>query len=230
VSFNGAVFPESGSTAPLREEAPMIVSVVNQKGGVGKTTIAVNLAGALREIGYRVILIDLDPQGSVLQWRSVEPANNLEVRHHPFPVTAGMIRKIIKNCDHILFDTPPAAGPISRSALAASDAAIIPVTPSPLDIWSSRETVNLVEEVMQSNKLLSAALLISRKITRTRGGREARDALDSYSLPVFNTEINQRVAYVEAMIAGVPITSYMPRSDAAEEIRSLCAEVLKQEV
>jgi chromosome partitioning protein len=203
----------------------VIVSIVNLKGGVGKTTITVNLAGALLEAGLRVILLDTDPQGSVLQWRSIEASFSLDVIHHPLPVNTDIVSTFSKGNDFLIFDTPPASGPITRSVVDVSDLAIIPVTPSPLDIWSSRETLDMVESCRQKRKRPLAALLISRKIPGTRVGREARDALESYRLPIFTTEITQRVAYVEAMIAGVPVTSFSSRSEAASEVRSLCAEV-----
>jgi chromosome partitioning protein len=99
--------------------------------------------------------------------------------------------------------------------------------PSPLDIWSGQETVSLIREVRRRNRSLMARLLICRKIPRTRLGREAREALHTYKIPVFDAEISQRIAYVEAMLAGFPVVDFAPGSQAGEEIESLCEELIQ---
>jgi chromosome partitioning protein len=128
--------------------------------------------------------------------------------------------------DHVLFDAPPAIGQITLSILKVSDLAIIPIGPSALDIWSSRETVSLLDEARKRSPRIRGKLLICRKIPGTKLAREAREALDVYDLSVFRTEIAQRIAYVEAMISGVSVLMYAPKSKAAEEVRDLCKEVL----
>ncbi len=204
----------------------MIVSLVNQKGGVGKTTVAINLAGCLSEGGHRVLLVDADPQGSVLQWHSISKHHPFQVEHCPSAAVLGNRKALAKKNDHVIIDAPPAMGEITRAILAVSDLAIVPITPSPLDIWSSKETISLFPEAGKRNRRLKTKLLICRKIVGTRIGREAREALETYGMDMFDAEISQRVAFVEAMISGRSVLEYAPNSEAAEEIRRLSNEIL----
>jgi chromosome partitioning protein len=204
----------------------LIISIVNQKGGVGKTTLAVNLAGGLAHRSLRVALIDTDPQGSVRQWASLTDANTFEVLHKaPFGGKKD-IRPLIKRCDHIVIDTPPALGDSSLTAMRTADLVLIPVGPSPLDIWSSREILDLFAQASKRRRKLSGCLLITRRLPRTRIGREAREALGFAALPVMETEIFQRVGYVEVMISGQTVMQQSPRSEARQEIERLCDEIL----
>ena len=204
----------------------MIISLVNQKGGVGKTTIAVNLASCLSEKGLRMLLVDADPQGSVLQWQSISDDHSFEVMHRPSPSLLSEKKAMTRGHDHVIIDAPPAIGEITRAILGVSNLAIVPIGPSPLDIWSSKETVSLFPEVRQHNRRIKARLLICRKIVGTRVGREAREALETYGMDMFESEISQRVAFVEAMISGRSVLDYAPRSEAAAEIRRLCEEII----
>jgi len=205
----------------------VIISLVNQKGGVGKTTIAINLAGCLSRRNYNTLLIDGDPQGSVVQWQSIADTKAFDVKHCPSPTFGSSIRDLARGYDHVVVDGPPAMGEITRSILAVSRLAIIPIGPSPLDIWSSKETLSLLREARKLNRHLTGKLLISRKIPTTRLAREAREATETYEMEVFQTEISQRIAFVEAMISGLSVLQYAPNSKAASEIESLCEEVVQ---
>lgn len=205
----------------------MVISLVNRKGGVGKTTIAINLGACTLRRNYSVIVIDTDPQGSVLQWQAIEKNSSFDVKHHPRPLLSRDIESFSKTYDHVLIDSPPVIGEIIQSVLEISDLAIVPVGPSPLDIWSSSETVSLIRKVQKLNHSLEAKLLICRKISTTRIGREAREAMQVYNLDTFTTEICQRVAFIQSLVSGVSVLQYAPNSEASREINSLCEEVFQ---
>jgi chromosome partitioning protein len=204
----------------------MVISLINQKGGVGKTTAAINLASALSQRNFRVLMVDADPQGSVLQWQATGANRDFDVVQLSAPELDAQIGNHRQTFDHVVIDSPPALSGISQAIAAASDLAIIPIAPSSLDIWSSRETIQLVTDVGRTHPGLAARLLVYRKIPGTRLAAEAREALASYELEIFKTEISQRIAYVEAIVSGVSVLNYSPNSVAAREIRSLCDEIL----
>ena len=203
----------------------MIISLVNQKGGVGKTTVAINLAACLARRHHRLLLIDADPQSSVIQWQSVENNITFDVKHHPRIMTHKDINSLSKGYEHLVIDTPPVMGEIIQSILLFSNLAIIPVGPSPLDIWSSEGTLNMIADVKKKNRNLEAKFLITRKIPGTRVGGELRKALEIFNMGIFQTEICQRVVYVEAFIYGVSVIQYAPQSKGAMEFSSFCKEV-----
>ena len=123
----------------------MIIGVLNQKGGVGKTTLAVNLAATIASSTARVLLVDADPQGSALAWSSAREIEPL------FPVV-GMAKpslhrdlpKLAADYEFVLIDGAPRVNDLGRSAILASDFVLIPVQPSPYDIWAAADTVQLI--------------------------------------------------------------------------------------
>ena len=207
----------------------MIISFVNQKGGVGKTTSAINVAASLKRRNYNVVLIDADPQGSASYWHAVENNNAFEIVHRPEPLSRSDIEDLAQNYDFLVIDAPPALGDITRSILAVTDLSIIPLSPSSLDIWSCKGTLKIIDEAQVENPDLDVKLLINRKIPGTRVGREARDSLSIFNMDLLDTELCQRVAYIDAMTSGVSVMQYAPGSKAADEIESLCDEITFRE-
>jgi chromosome partitioning protein len=206
------------------------IGIGNQKGGVGKTTLAVNIAGRLASQGKRVLLIDADNQGTALNWQSVrqeEPIFN--VVGIPKDTIHKELKTLSTGYDYVLIDSPPHSASILRSLLLSSDLLLIPITPSAMDVWSSKDVVTLLDEAKVYNESLQGAFLINRKIGNTTIGREIGSALEKYQLPVFNTVIGQRVVYAESMSFGEIVLEYEPNGKASDEIKALVTEVLAYE-
>ena len=213
----------------------MIVAVVNGKGGVGKSTVAINLAGALALAGAAVLLVDADPQGTTSGWLAVRRERgaedgNLTVTSKPWGVVelGARLGAEAGKVDITLIDCGPANGKVEKATIAISSHAIIPVTPSPYDIRSAKTTVDLIGEGQKEAGLkVKPHLLVSRKVVGTGIGEDVRKALAVFGLPILKTEICQRVALCEAGIVGQTIHEYAPGSLAADEFSHLAREVMK---
>lgn len=205
----------------------MIISVINQKGGVGKTTLSVNLAAALAARKLRVLVVDADPQGSALDWVAARGKDApFAVIGMSKPILHLELTKMAKDYDTILIDCPPRVYDVAKSAVMASDAVLIPVLPSQFDVWAAEETVKLLQECAAYKKQLKAAFVINRKIANTAIGRDVAKALKQYPQPVLNAAVCQRVAFAESA-HGRTVLELDPDSVASKEVQSLAKEVLK---
>ncbi len=207
----------------------MIISFVNQKGGVGKTTTAINFAASLARKNSNLVVVDADPQASVFKWHQVEGNRAFEVLHQPGGLNLVDMETLNESHDYVVIDTPPAVNEITQTILAASDIAVVPVSPSALDIWSTKGTLEMIEAAQSRNPDLEVKFLINRKIPGTRVGREVREALKEFQPTILDTELCQRVAYIDAMKCGVSVMQFAPGSKAAAEIELLCEELLVQQ-
>ncbi|KEC54024.1 ParA family partition ATPase [Bartonella koehlerae] len=204
----------------------MIIGLLNQKGGVGKTTLSVNLAASFARTGARVLLIDVDPQGSALDWAAArESAPLFPVVGLPRATVHKEITQIGRNYDHIIIDGPPRVTDLARSALMASDFVLIPVQPSPYDIWAADGIVKLIDEARVYKENLKSSFVINRKIVNTAIGRDVGEALGVYPMHLLSANVAQRVIFAEATTQGKAVYEVDKHGQAAAEIEAVAAEI-----
>ncbi len=202
-----------------------VIAVLNQKGGAGKTTIATHLARALQIGGAEVLLVDSDPQGSARDWAAVRDDQPVPVIGLDRPTIERDLKSITAK-DFVVIDGAPQAANLAVSAIKAADFILIPVQPSPYDIWATADLVDLVKQRIEvTDGKLKAAFVVSRAIKGTKIAAEVTEALQGYGLPVLKSHITQRVSYPGTAARGTTVTDEEPASEAAREIFALTNEV-----
>ena len=205
----------------------MIYAFLNQKGGVGKTTLAIHLADALSRRESRVLLIDADPQQTAMKWSTFRAGENkFSVIAMAKPTLHKELPPIYTDYDDIVIDGPPRVHDLAKSIILAADLVLIPVQPSPADVWATSETVDLIGEARIFKESLKSAIIINRTIVNTVIGRDVREALSTLNTPILQSDLSQRVAFAEALNAGQTVMDLDPRGRAANEVDAFVSELV----
>lgn len=204
-----------------------IISILNQKGGCGKTTISINIAHALQRQGYKVLLVDSDPQGSARDWNEVNEGHIIPVIGLDRESLPQDIEAVKKGYDVIIIDGAPAIAKLSIAAVKISHLVLIPVQPSPWDIWATQDLVDIIKARQEvTNGIPKAFFIISRTIKNTKLSKEVINALHQYNLPTLRSYTTQKVIYPSTASDGLTVFSNYPNS-GAEEINNITNELIE---
>jgi len=215
------------------EMAAKIIVVTNQKGGSGKTTLSMQLAGSLARRGGKVLVVDADPQGTATRWAATAEDDK------PFPASVvGLsaasakvhreVKKFVDDYEYIIIDCPPAAdSPVPQSALLVADLALVPIIPSPLDIWAAVGIRHVIENVGEINEDLRSRLVINQCQPNTTLAKEALEVLPEFGIDLCETYMHQRQVYRQSAVFGQTVHDFGSKAaPAVAEIEALTDEVL----
>jgi len=205
-----------------------VIALVGNKGGAGKTTLCINLASAMHRRSATVLL-DADPQRSSLQWRDIAGRDDLVEVVDAVDDLGGLIDTYRHKRDCVMIDCPPSVHSVQTwQALSRCDIAVLPILPSPLDLWASVHVEQEIESARSVNPDIRALLVVNQLEPWTRLSQMMHKALSEISLPVAATTIKRRVAYRHAMLEGCSVLDAgAAAGSAADDIQQLIEEVVK---
>ncbi len=202
-----------------------VITVAQQKGGSGKTTLAVHLAVHFLCAGRSIAVLDTDPQGSLGRWFMARVERTGGAPQMEFSTASAWgvgyeVTKLSKEFDMVFIDTPPKADSDLRPALREADLVLVPVAASALDLWATESVLDLVDRTRKP-----ALMVLNRTRPGTRVFTETAAAVRELPAPAADAVLGNRVVYAEAMGDGWGVTERARSSPAAAEIAALAAEV-----
>ena len=201
-----------------------VLTIAQQKGGAGKTTLAVQLGMAFSEAGRRVAMIDIDPQGSLIAWDRARGSTGAD--NGPYVgMVAGWkvgneLERLKRDFDLVLIDSPPHAETEAKMAVRAANLVLVPVQPSPMDVWATKPTLDVTIAAR-----VPALVVLNRVPPRGKVIDAVRKALAEDGVEVAESAVGNRVAFAASMMEGRGVTETAARSPAALEIRALRDEI-----
>jgi chromosome partitioning protein len=207
----------------------LTVAVLQQKGGSGKTTLAINLAAAAHLEGRHALVVDMDRQGSAFDWSAARkdgsPLDGLAVVRSDRAIALARFKEISRGYDYVFLDGPPRLGDITQSAAVVADVALLPIQPGPFDFWAVTETLESLDVADQIREQLGRepirrAFVLNRAGTNTRLAREAETELRKSGGELAGV-VRQRVAFPDAASQGESVFTTRAGEPAAEDIQRL---------
>ena len=205
-----------------------IVAIINQKGGTGKTTLALNLAAGLAKRGS-VHLVDADPQRSITQWVGMGGGNSglpgvAQLIGNP----TAILGKFLRSHRYVVVDCAPTVqGETIATIMRMAHIVLIPVLPSPIDLWASVDMAVVVNAAKKHNASLSAYLVLNQLETRNALSRDMREAVAEFDVPVLAAGIQRRAAYRSAAVEGQSVYGLGKRGlQAVADIEAIIEEIL----
>ncbi len=209
---------------------PQVIAIANTKGGVGKSTLTVNLAAQAASAGNAVLIVDADPQSSSLQFLEVRDDNRSAIQGVQItkPILHRQLPKLSEPFDLVLIDVGGRDAPVFRSALVAADTILVPMVPAAFDTWASADVFAVIDELATANEDLRT-LVVLNQVTRTVVARGALEQLVKYlgenNATLLDTQIFNRTAWARSVGEGLSVSEWEPRGPAALELRLLSIEL-----
>lgn len=204
------------------------ITIAQQKGGAGKTTVAAQLAAAFDAAGKTVATVDIDPQGSLTLWSaarmaSLGPDNNILHSQITGWRLKREVARLKDECDVVIIDSPPHAESDAKMAIREADLLVIPTQPSPMDIWALKPTLDTA-----ADEKIETMLLLNRVPPRTNLTEAITDKLAEMGIAVAKTRLGNRVAFAASLFEGKGVVETERTGRAADEINLLVKEILRR--